>query len=222
MTRKHQQPPAEFLSGEYRAKDGESWSLHHAPMSRAYHRFLQARSRRPSNEVCSDDAAIEGELFAAAEDALRIYSRGRQQQPPWIFPHEIALFVADILSEIAVGGDPQIVRILRAARGRGAPTAAASELGNIATAVVYVKACREGLVPDSAPNKTVCRLYGVKPTTVRGWMQEKYRQELDPRRLQPPTGMEFADFVRSLLETSASAYRASARTRTASAIRKRG
>jgi len=198
------------------------------PMVLAYASWLRAIKGRAFSKS-SGDGTKERKLWEATESALRLYSRmaadaERTGSGALAFPAEIALFVADAISEVLAGGEPESWRVLRRP---GAPLAAARERDNITVAVSYVRACKSGvIIDDQNPIKTVEERYGVARTTVSGWCNDERYRHVDPLLVKPEhvavaLGIGGRPLLRSLMEHSGAVYRSALRTRSRDSINER-
>jgi hypothetical protein len=200
---------------------GEAWPLHHGPMFAAYQRFLRAMSRRKLKSIVSDDPKIEAEIIASMASALRIYSRTEHKRPLMVFPHEIALFLADLLDEALSGAEPESLRCARKAR-TGRPVYSTADAARIRSATIYLAACRDGVIRDRSPNKRIREAYKVDATTVRDWARTPELAAPSNYQLltiQPnaPKGKSLAQLIVEMMEADAENFRESRRTRSADA-----
>lgn len=115
------------------------------------------------------------EVFRAAESVLWAYclpqnidSDGR---PIEYFPIDLAGSLAWHIGYIRTGHLPSTIKdMLRP----GSPGVGPHERNDIALAVAYIVAARQGIIVDRHPSKSISELYGVTTRGVRKW-QEKYK-----------------------------------------------
>ena len=107
---------------------------------------------------------------------LARYGRLEGQAP--VLTMEVTNLLCNLAGDLANGNSPSLVTKVRTA---GRTAASSSELDAIRVAVAYHRACQPaGLevangvpikIKNSHPVKTICKLYGVKRTTVQGWIK---------------------------------------------------
>lgn len=78
--------------------------------------------------------------------------------------------VQRLLEALAIGKLPDPVRLATIREGNKRWPA---ERKDVATAVFYVEAARNGEIVDRSFNKTVCLHYNVQPQTVRRWVRDR-------------------------------------------------
>ena len=204
-------------------------SLRRHEMIAAYRRFREAREKRPERGVASDDPAIEREIWEAIEAAFRAHlgyalheNRYTESEPSIPFPAKISLFVADAISELLAGGEPASWRAFRHTGARsGAPKTAVPEADNIFAATLYISACKSGLIHDDAPNRTICKAFGVAPSTVYGWCRRQPLAPDDFFRFGILRNYDHPALIKALMRYAGRTYQAASRRRSHTAIDRR-
>ena len=120
--------------------------------------------------------------WAAVENVLRLYERvvhGHENYGPP--PKEIISILKELVGYLAVGSIPGPIL---AARKEGAHKPGPTERLDIAIAVLYVAAAKDGIwraqfikIDDASPVKTAADAYGVEKRTIQKWIN-KYGVEL--------------------------------------------
>ncbi len=201
---------------------GAASSLRGHKIIAAYWQFLQALAARPHTKIVSDDPNVERAIWEAVEAAFRAHGSYFSTDPGLQFPHEISWFVADAFSELLAGGEPESWKVIRhTGKREGAPRRAAPERSHISAAVTYIKAARQGLINDKSPQKTVCEVFGVAASTVRGWCAEDTFKYVNPSQLVS-SNPNLGNTLRAMMLDAGHVYQASRRTRTRRAIWRRG
>ena len=118
------------------------------------------------------------ELFNAYQLRLHRFGTGKGPPPP-PFSMDLTNRLRNLFGELAAGNIPDPVR---AVTRRGNPSPGPAELTCIRMAVAYVIACKkQGLkvgqdtiihIKEPAPIPRICGWFGVKRTTVQGWVKK--------------------------------------------------
>ena len=202
---------------------GASFSIRGIYLAQAYARFCFALEKRPQRNIVSSDPKVEREILHAVENVCREHSQNLKTDPTLPFPHEVSLFLADLLSEALAGGEPESFRILRrTGQHSGAPKMAARDKGDVLAAVVYVKACKQGIIRDAAPNKTIRKHYDVSEQTVRRWCANDNYKDIDPNLIQVPDNYEsLLSFIPDFMKSAGKDFKQSRRNRSHAATNRR-
>jgi hypothetical protein len=147
-------------------------------MHKAYGRFVSARVDRAIAEDRDDGKAIKEanrNLWAAAKDMVRLH---RQTQEP--IPEEVAFEIETELGYLVAGVEPPTLSKL-GLRGRHRTPA---EENDKRSAVMYICACRAGLIDDPNPLKTLCGWFRMNdPRTLQRWQARPDLADVDPYSL---------------------------------------
>ena len=187
----------------------------------AYWRFMQALEARPDPKIVSDDPKIERGIWEAVEAVFRAHTSYFRTDAGLPFPHEVSWFVADAISELLAGGEPESWRTFRhTGKHSGSPKRAARERDYVRSAVWYIKAAEQCLIDDREPKKTVRDTFGVAPSTLRGWCADPEFKDINPSLLDA-TDPSFGRTLRAMMLDHGLLYREARRTRSQSAISSR-
>ena len=123
--------------------------------------------RQASGETREELRDSTQSWWTTVSGALRIYAQSKAQGIP-IYPDPVFLLerLARVAEDLGNGNIPQIVQDA----GDNKRTRWGRERFDIAYAIFYIDACKDGRIEDRAYNKTVSSTYNVTPKAVRGWL----------------------------------------------------
>jgi hypothetical protein len=179
----------------------------------AYARFLDAQGDEEQCAPGHDRSDVVRRKWEAIADALRNYSRADPTMP---FPQEIALYVADAIFDVLAGSRPEEWKYLKRPHG---PNARSIEQSAARASACYVAACREGLIDDPSPNRTIRHHFNVAASTVNSWCRQT--PGMSPAWVEASSPTERADVIRKVMEWYAERYQKSHASRSARSIGKR-
>lgn len=201
---------------------GSASSLRGHKIIAAYWWFLQALNARPDAKIVSDDPNVERAIWEAVEATFRAHGSYCRIDPGLPFPHEISWFVADALSELLAGGEPESWHTIRhTGKKPGAPRRAAPERDHISAAETYIKAAEQNLIDDKRPQKSVRDVFGVGASTVRGWCADGGFKYVNPSLLVA-SNPNLGETLRAMMLDHGRLYQESRSTRSQTAIARRG
>ena len=185
-------------------------------------RFLTALSKRGEDKKKPTCPNVEREIWEAVREVLAAHTHYIETYPDAPFPHGVSYFLMDAISEILAGGEPDSIWVMRhTGKKAGAPKRSDNENRNISAAATYIVASEQGLIEDPYPKRTVREHFGVAPTTLRGWCRESQFDYLNPSTLLEKNP-RLGDTLEAMMLDAAREYRQARRTRSHTAVQKRG
>lgn len=149
------------------------WESHNGP----YPEQVDLQKWEPTTGVRPNKQQLQ-EWWKAVANVWREYPRqiatGNNPTPP---PANLASIMADFCGYLAVGKMPEP---MSDAISEGRTSVGPQENRDIGLAVAYHKAAKHGIIhndiivkiQNSKPTETICKNFGVKPSTVRKWVSK--------------------------------------------------